>query len=137
MPVCNLAPCISWGVARRRPGFGGVLVAADTFRDSRALQERGHEIIWIPEGDDMDLNRGLNFVTLGPRKVLMVAGYPTVQRVLEAAGAACVAVDCSEPRLPERLGALPARLSGSWLANGDEPASSDKHRRMKRTGTHR
>jgi hypothetical protein len=124
MPVCNLAPCISWGVARRRPGFGGVLVAADTFRDSRALQERGHEIIWIPEGDDMDLNRGLNFVTLG-------------QRVLEAAGAACVAVDCSEPRLPERLGALPARLSGSWLANGDEPASSDKHRRMKRTGTHR
>lgn len=66
------------------------------FATVRALQERGYEIVWMPEGDDMDLNRGLNFVTLGPRKVLMVAGYPTVQRVLEGAGVECVTVDCSE-----------------------------------------
>ena len=73
-----------------------MLVAADSFRDSRALQERGYEIIWIPEGEDIDLNRGLNFVTLGLPKVLMVVDYPMAQPVLEGAGAECVTVDCSE-----------------------------------------
>jgi arginine deiminase len=66
------------------------------FAAVRALEERGCEIVWLPEGDDMDLNRGFNFVTLGPRKVLMVAGYPAIQKTLEEAGIECVTVDCSE-----------------------------------------
>jgi arginine deiminase len=66
------------------------------FAAVRALQERGCEIVWLPEGDDMDLNRGFNFVTLAPRKVLMVAGYPAVQKTLEGAGIECLTVDCSE-----------------------------------------
>ena len=66
------------------------------FAAVRALEERGCEIVWLPEGDDMDLNRGFNFVTLGPRKILMVSGYPVVQKTLEDAGIECVTVDCSE-----------------------------------------
>ena len=66
------------------------------FAAVRALEASGHRIVWLPEGDDLDLNRGFNFVTLGPRKVLMVAGYPAVQAALEQAGVECLTVDCSE-----------------------------------------
>jgi len=62
----------------------------------RALQDRGFEIVWLPEGDDVDVGRAFNFVTLGPRKILMVAGYDAVQASFEDAGIECVAVDCSE-----------------------------------------
>ncbi len=66
------------------------------FATVRALEERGHEIVWLPDEPDSVLNRALNMVTLGPRKVLMLAGYPSVQKVYEAAGIECVTVDGSE-----------------------------------------
>lgn len=66
------------------------------FSAVRALQERGYDIVWLPEGPELDHGRAFNFVTLGPRKVLMVAGYEIVQRTLEGAGIECITVDCSE-----------------------------------------
>jgi len=67
------------------------------FATVRALEERGYEILWLPtDQPDAVLNRALNIVTLGPRKVLMLAGYEPVQRVYEAAGIECVTVDGSE-----------------------------------------
>jgi arginine deiminase len=78
----------------------------------RALEERGCEIVWLPEGDDLDLNRAFNFVTLGPRKVLMVSGYPKVQKVLEDAGIECVTVDCSE--LVKAAGAIGCLTGVLW-----------------------
>lgn len=66
------------------------------FATVRALEERGHRIVWLPDEPDAVLNRALNVVTLGPRKVLMLAGYDSVQRVYEAAGIECVTVDGSE-----------------------------------------
>lgn len=66
------------------------------FAAVRALQERGHDIVWLPDEDDNVLNRALNVVTLGPRRILMLAGYPSVQKVYEAAGIECVTVDGSE-----------------------------------------
>lgn len=66
------------------------------FAAVRALEERGMEILWLPDGSDTDLNRALNIVTLGPRKILMLAGYDRVQKVYEAAGIYCVTVDGSE-----------------------------------------
>lgn len=67
------------------------------FAAVRELQERGHEIVWLPpEEDDNTLNRALNVVTLGPRRILMLACCPSVQRVYEAAGIDCVTVDGSE-----------------------------------------
>jgi N-dimethylarginine dimethylaminohydrolase len=67
------------------------------FATVRALEERGYAICWLPTGEsDSTLNRALNIVTLGPRKVLMLAGYEPVQRVYEQAGIECVTVDGSE-----------------------------------------
>lgn len=66
------------------------------FAAVRALEERGHRIVWLPDEPDSVLNRALNVVTLGPRKILMLAGYPAVQKVYEAAGIECVTVDGSE-----------------------------------------
>jgi N-dimethylarginine dimethylaminohydrolase len=66
------------------------------FATVRALEERGHRIVWLPDEPDSVLNRALNVVTLGPRKLLMLAGYESVQKVYEAAGIECVTVDGSE-----------------------------------------
>ena len=66
------------------------------FSTVRALQDRGYEIVWLPQESDSYLNRALNFVTLGPRKILMLEGYETTQRVYEAAGIECVTIDGSE-----------------------------------------
>ena len=66
------------------------------FSTVRALEERGYRVIWLPEEDDATLNRGLNFVTIAPRRILMLAGYEAVQRVYEKAGIDCVTVDGSE-----------------------------------------
>jgi len=38
----------------------------------------------------------MNIVTLAPRKILMCAGYDSVQKTYEDAGIECVTVDCSE-----------------------------------------
>lgn len=66
------------------------------FATVQALQERGYQIVWLPNESDGTLNRALNIVTLGPRKILMLAGYESVQKVYEAAGIECVTVDGSE-----------------------------------------
>lgn len=66
------------------------------FAAVRELQDRGCDIVWLPHEDDAVLNRALNVVTLGPRKILMLANYPSVQKVYEAAGIECVTVDGSE-----------------------------------------
>ncbi|EDP61670.1 amidinotransferase [alpha proteobacterium BAL199] len=66
------------------------------FATVQALQERGYQIVWLPDESDGTLNRALNIVTLGPRKILMLAGYDSVQRVYEAAGIECVTVEGSE-----------------------------------------
>jgi arginine deiminase len=66
------------------------------FATVRALEERGVEILWLPDAPDTELNRALNIVTLGPRKILMLAGYGKVQKAYESAGIECVTVDGSE-----------------------------------------
>lgn len=61
-----------------------------------ALRERGYEVAFLPQGDDNDMNRAMNFVTLGPRQVLMNAGYRAYQSFLEDLGVACVTVEARE-----------------------------------------
>lgn len=86
------------------------------FATVRALEARGYRIVWLPEASDVDLNRALNIVTLGPRKVLMVAGQDAVQRVYEEAGIECVTVDCSElVKAAGAIGCLTAVLHREWV----------------------
>ena len=61
-----------------------------------ALQERGYEVGFLPDLDYTSLGRALNVVTLGPRRILMVEGYPEVEKAYEAYGVECVRVQADE-----------------------------------------
>ena len=60
-----------------------------------ALRARGYTVLFSPADDETRRRMALNFVTLGPRRILMAAGSPLSQRLFEDAGIAChtVAVD--------------------------------------------
>ena len=61
-----------------------------------ALRERGYEVAFLPDAGEAERNRALNFVTLGPRKILMVAGNPVTQAFYEGLDINCEAVDTRE-----------------------------------------
>ena len=61
-----------------------------------ALRARGMAVIFLPEEASQSQQVAFNFVTLGPRRVLMAAGHDAVRRFLEAQGIDCVAVEMAE-----------------------------------------
>jgi arginine deiminase len=69
-----------------------------------ALRERGFEVAFLPDAEEAERSRALNFVTLGPRKILMVAGNPATQAFYESLGIACVATPAGE--LAKAAGAI-------------------------------
>jgi N-dimethylarginine dimethylaminohydrolase len=60
------------------------------------LQERGYHVLFLPDEHEAKAGMALNFVTLGPRRILMAAGNPNTQRFLENAGVTCHAVETTE-----------------------------------------
>jgi N-dimethylarginine dimethylaminohydrolase len=62
----------------------------------QACRERGMQVIFLPEVDEYQMNRAVNFVTLGPRRILLEAGYTKVQEFYEQHGIECVTVAASE-----------------------------------------
>jgi N-dimethylarginine dimethylaminohydrolase len=65
-------------------------------RTVRVLQERGYEVMFPPFADDPASYRGINFVTLGPRRILMVGGVPSVQDYFEEMGVECLTTPTDE-----------------------------------------
>ena len=61
-----------------------------------ALRERGYRVAFLPETDDDAMNRALNTVTLGLRKILVNAGYDVIQAFYEGLGIECVTVHARE-----------------------------------------
>ncbi|WP_282606471.1 dimethylarginine dimethylaminohydrolase family protein [Pelagibius sp. Alg239-R121] len=61
-----------------------------------ALQEREYRIIWLPDENVGYLYRSLNFVTLGPGRILMPEGHEVVQRLYEANGIDCTTLPMDE-----------------------------------------
>jgi arginine deiminase len=61
-----------------------------------ALRARGYTVIFIPDVGEAVHGMSLNFVTLGPRRILMAAGNPVTQAFYEDAGIACQAVEVDE-----------------------------------------
>ena len=61
-----------------------------------ALRESGYEVAFLPERGDHEMNRGMNFVTLGPRRIMLEAGYPAIQDFYESHGITCVTVEARE-----------------------------------------
>jgi arginine deiminase len=62
----------------------------------QACRDRGMQVVFLPEVDEHQMNRAVNFVTLGPRRILLEAGYTMVQEFYERHGIECVTVAASE-----------------------------------------
>jgi arginine deiminase len=62
------------------------------------LRARGLEVRFFPDDEEMDHGFGHNFVTLGPRRILMVAGNPISEAEYRSAGIDCVTVEAGELR---------------------------------------
>ena len=60
-----------------------------------ALREHGYRLLWAPDRDELG-RLALNFVTLGPNKVLMAAHCPRTQAMYEGAGIECTTVEIGE-----------------------------------------
>ncbi|RKT53819.1 dimethylarginine dimethylaminohydrolase family protein [Saccharothrix australiensis] len=52
----------------------------------RLLAERDYDLVEFPDDEDVVRRRGMNLVALGPRRVLVPAGAPSVRRALERSG---------------------------------------------------
>ncbi len=63
-----------------------------------ALRDRGYQVAFLNDNDEVGLHGAFNMVTLGPRRVLMVGGNPATQAFYEALGVECAAVPCDELR---------------------------------------
>ena len=64
----------------------------------KALRERGYRVLFLPETTAAERNAALNFVTLGPRRILMTEGCPAIQAWYEEAGIECRTVPVDELR---------------------------------------
>ena len=60
------------------------------------LKKRGFEVAFIPDEKEARSGFALNFVTLGPRRILMPAGNPATRAFYESLGIDCCEVDLSE-----------------------------------------
>jgi arginine deiminase len=61
-----------------------------------ALRVRGYSVLFIPDEAEAVRGMALNFVTLGPRQIVMAAGNPVTQAFYEDAGITCQTVEVDE-----------------------------------------
>ena len=62
----------------------------------RVLEEKGYQVFFPPFEDDQPSYRGINFITLGPKKILMVSGLSVAQSFYEGIGIECVVTPTDE-----------------------------------------
>ncbi|MEM7669531.1 MAG: arginine deiminase family protein [Pseudomonadota bacterium] len=63
-----------------------------------ALRDRGMNVAFLPDEDEAAANRGLNFVTLGPRRILMPGGNPVMREFYGSLGISVVETPMDELR---------------------------------------
>ncbi len=73
-------------------------------RGVQALQARGIEIKFVPDGWEVNHNKAFNLVSLGPREILMVEGNPKTKALYESWGITCHTVPTDE--LAKAAGAI-------------------------------
>jgi N-dimethylarginine dimethylaminohydrolase len=66
------------------------------YRGIEALKEHGYQIEFLPDEVEGAKGKSLNFVTLGPREILMAAGNPNTQAFCEDLGITCHAIEVDE-----------------------------------------
>ncbi len=69
-----------------------------------ALRARGYTVLFLPDEDEAIDGMALNFVTLGPREILMPAGNPVTRAFYQDAGIDCHTVEVDE--LPKAAGGI-------------------------------
>jgi len=62
----------------------------------QAMRERGYSLVFAPDEEEVAKGMSLNFVTLGPGRILMAAGNPTTQSFYEDVGIQCNTVEIHE-----------------------------------------
>ena len=82
-----------------------------------ALRDEGFEVAFLTDTEEAETGRALNFVTLGPRRILMVGGNPDSRGFYEALGIECISVPAAE--LGKAAGAIGC-LTGI-LERGEAP----------------
>ncbi len=63
-----------------------------------ALRDRHIEVAFLPKSDEFENQSAFNFVTLGPRKILMVGDNPTAANFYQSIGIEVIGVPCDELR---------------------------------------
>lgn len=63
-----------------------------------ALRERGYHVAFLPDEHEANQRSAHNYVTVGPREILMSANCPMTQAFYERHGITCHTVDVSELR---------------------------------------
>jgi N-dimethylarginine dimethylaminohydrolase len=66
------------------------------WRAQNALIDRGYKICTIPNIEEADQKGGFNFVTIGPKEIVLAANNPDLQRFLEDQGVICHCVNMNE-----------------------------------------
>jgi arginine deiminase len=61
-----------------------------------ALRDRGYQVLFLPDLEEAVKGFALNFVSLGPRRILMAAGNPITTSFYEKAGITCHQVQVDE-----------------------------------------
>lgn len=61
-----------------------------------ALRDAGYTVVFVPEGEETRHRRAFNFVTLGPRRILMTEGTPDTRAFYESHGIECITTPASE-----------------------------------------
>lgn len=61
-----------------------------------ALRARAYTVLFLPDEGEAERGMALNYVTVGPRRILMAAGNPVTQAFYEAAGISCLVVEVDE-----------------------------------------
>jgi N-dimethylarginine dimethylaminohydrolase len=61
-----------------------------------ALRARGFSVLFLPDEDEAKVGMALNFVALGPRRLLIASGNDVTQSFYEAAGIDCTTVEVDE-----------------------------------------
>jgi N-dimethylarginine dimethylaminohydrolase len=69
-----------------------------------ALRNHGYAVQFIPDEAEAIRGFALNFVTIGPRRILMPAGNPNTQAFYEDLGITCLTVEVDE--LAKAAGAI-------------------------------
>jgi N-dimethylarginine dimethylaminohydrolase len=81
-----------------------------------ALRERGYRVVFMPDQAaalaEVQDGKALNFVTLGPRRILMVDGNPASRTFFEDLGIECLCVAADE--LAKAAGALGCLTGVLW-----------------------